>query len=136
MKVGIVGSRKYQSKSKVRDFIFKCKQELDEEVIIVSGGQPEGADGFAKKGALELDVEYREFPPRHYTWNSYCVNPAWGYGKPYHVRNFFDRNTEIAEYSDVVICFIPPGTEIEESKGTHDTWKKAKALGKTTTIIS
>ena len=136
MKVGIVGSRAYQSKSKIREFIFKCKKEFGDELVIVSGGQPEGADGFAKKCALELNVEYAEFPPRHYSWNSYCVKDATHYGKPYRVWNFFDRNTEIAEYSDVVFCFIPPGVQIHESKGTYDTYKKTIKLNKKAEIVS
>ena len=153
MKVGIVGSRAYQSKSKVRDFIFKCKQEFGDDLVIVSGGQPEGADGFAKKCALELEVKYAEFPPRHYNWNEHCVKPPYEdiveivdgkekktrvkhYGLPYRVWNFFDRNTEIAEYSEVLICFIPPSITIEQSKGTYDTYKKAKKLNKAVEIIS
>lgn len=136
MKIGIVGSREYQSKSKVRSLIFKCKEEFGDDLIIVSGGQPAGADGFAKKCALELDVTYHEFPPRHYTWNVFCVNPAYEYNKPYNVKNYYDRNTEIAEYSDVVFCFIPKGTAIKQSKGTNDTYEKTLGLGKSAQVIS
>ena len=113
-----------------------CKEKFGDDLIIVSGGQPKGADGFAKKCALELNVTYHEFPPRHYTWNSYCVEPAYEYGKPYYPKNFFDRNTQIAEYSDIIVCFIPKETTIKQSKGTYDTYTKADALGKITQVIS
>ena len=38
MKVGIVGSRKYTNKNNIRDFVFRLKEELGDDVEIVSGG--------------------------------------------------------------------------------------------------
>ena len=49
MRVGIVGSRRYENKKKIKDFIFKLKQEHGEDTIIVSGGCKNGADKYAKK---------------------------------------------------------------------------------------
>jgi len=57
MKVGIVGSRRYQNKLKVKNFIYELKKRFNDNLIIVSGGQKEGADGFAKKYSLELNVK-------------------------------------------------------------------------------
>ena len=48
-KVAIVGSRKYTNKQRIKEFIFKLKEELEDGVEIVSGGQRDGADGYAKK---------------------------------------------------------------------------------------
>lgn len=135
LRIAIVGSRAYQDRRKIREFIHKLKEKYGNDLCIVSGGQPEGADGFAKKAALELDVEYKEFPPAHYTWNSYCVNPAFNYGKKYYVYNFFTRNTEIVNYSDVIVCFVPNFLKIHQSKGTYDTYQKATKCGKKTLII-
>jgi len=69
MKVAIVGSRQYTNKRKIQEFVFKLKQKYGELLEIVSGGQKEGADGYAKKYALEFDVKYSEFPPVHYSHN-------------------------------------------------------------------
>ena len=69
MKVAIVGSRQYTNKRKIQEFVFKLRQKYGEKLEIVSGGQKEGADGYAKKYALEFDVNYSEFPPAHYTHN-------------------------------------------------------------------
>lgn len=135
MKVGIVGSRRFQNGLKIKRVISEMKKK-DNDLVIVSGGQPEGADGFAKKHALALEVDYVEFPPRHYNWNRHCIKEAYEYGKPYRVWNYHDRNTEIAEYSDIVLCFMPPGMDIEESTGTYDTYKKAKKLGKVVKVIN
>ena len=39
IKIGIVGSRGYTNKNKVKDLIFKIKEKYGNEVEIVSGGQ-------------------------------------------------------------------------------------------------
>ena len=58
MKIGIVGSRRYENRKRIKDFIFKIKQEKGEDTIIVSGGCKDGADRYAKKYALELGLQY------------------------------------------------------------------------------
>ena len=58
MKVAIVGSRRYENKRKIKEFIFKLKNEYGEKTIIVSGGCKDGADKYAKKYALELGLQY------------------------------------------------------------------------------
>ena len=52
MKVAIVGSRRYENKKKIKDFVFKLKQQYGNNTIIVSGGCKTGADRYAKKYAL------------------------------------------------------------------------------------
>ena len=132
IKVGIVGSRAYTNKKKIKNLIFDIKQKYPESEI-VSGGQQDGADGYAKKFALELGMNYVEFPPSHYSWNMHCKLPATKYNKPYYVSNYFKRNKQIAEYSDIVIAFIPDGVE---SRGTMSTIKYAIKEKKLTKILS
>ena len=133
IKVGIVGSRGYTNKKKIKDLIFEIKEKYGDEVEIVSGGQKDGADGFAKKFALEFDMSYVEFPPSHYSWNMHCKLPATQYNKPYYVSNYFKRNKQIAEYSDIVIAFIPDGVE---SRGTMSTVEYAKNEKKLVKILN
>ena len=38
MKIAIVGSRRYENKRKIKEFIFKVKNEYGTDTIIVSGG--------------------------------------------------------------------------------------------------
>ena len=132
IRVGIVGSRKYTNKKKIKDLIFELKQKPDTDVEIVSGGQRDGADGYAKKFALELDMKYVEFPPAHYNWNMHCKLAPTKYNKPYYVTNYFKRNKQIAEYSDIIVAFIPDGVE---SKGTMNTIEHAKKQKKLIQII-
>lgn len=135
MKFGIVGSRDFQGASLIRKFIFELKKKLGDDLVVVSGGQPKGADGFAKKYALEFDIKYVEFPPAHYNWNEHCIKEAYHYSKEYQGYYFFQRNQEVAEYSDVIVAFIPRTWEIEDSGGTHDTCKRATKLGKKVVIM-
>jgi len=111
MKIAIVGSRRYENKKKIKDFIFKLKKEYGEDTIIVSGGCKQGADRYAKKYALELGLQYEEYPPFHEVHNLYCTMPSSRYGKPYNIKNFFARNKIIAGTSDMVVGFIPDGVE-------------------------
>ena len=133
IKIGIVGSRTYTNKQKVKDLIFEIKEKYGNEVEIVSGGQKKGADGLAKKFALEFDVKYVEFPPAHYSHNMHCKLPPKHYNKPYYVSNYFKRNKQIAEYSNIIVAFIPDGVE---SRGTMDTVEHAQKLKKMIKIIN
>ena len=54
IRIGIVGSRSYTDKKKIKDLIFEIKTKYGNEVEIVSGGQKEGADGYAKNTLLNL----------------------------------------------------------------------------------
>ena len=115
MKIAIVGSRRYENKKKIKDFIFKLKQEKGVDTIIISGGAKDGADKYAKKYALELGLQYES-----------------RYGKPYSVRYFHARNKIIAGTSDCIVAFIPRGVE---SNGTQSTINYAKKMGKKIVII-
>ena len=133
MKIGIVGSRRYENRKRIKDFIFKLKQERGVDTTIVSGGCKDGADRYAKKYALELGLQYEEYPPFHEGHNLYCTIPSHRYGKPYSVKNFFARNKIIAGTSDFVVAFIPDGVE---SNGTMSTINYAKKFDKKYIIIS
>ena len=133
MKVAIVGSRRYENKKKIKDFVFKLKEQYGTDTIIVSGGCKTGADKYAKKYALELGLQYEEYPPFHEVHNLYCTMPSSRYGKDFNMKNFFARNKIIAGTSDFIVAFIPEGVE---SDGTFSTLNYAKKLNKKRIIIS
>ena len=132
MKIGIVGSRRYENRKKIKDFIFELKKKFGNNLVIVSGGCKDGADRYAKKYALELDIHYEEYPPFHVVHNLYCVLPERLYGKQYHVSYYFVRNKQIAKNSDTVVAFIPEGIV---SNGTNSTLTYAEKFNKKTVII-
>ena len=133
MKIAIVGSRRYENKKKIKDFIFKLKNEYGIDTTIVSGGCKNGADKYAKKYALELGLQYEEYPPFHEVHNLYCTIPESRYSKPYSVKNFFARNKIIAGTCDMVVGFIPDGVE---GRGTLNTIDYAKKFLKKYVVIS
>ena len=133
MKIGIVGSRKYESKRKIKDFIFRIKEKYGEDITIVSGGCKDGADKFARKFALEFGIKYKEFNPAHTTKNLYSAMSDNYYDKPYHVSQFHHRNMLIARDCDVMMAYIPNG---RISNGSISAIKKAKKFNKPVTIVS
>lgn len=134
IRVGLVGSRSYENRRKIKDTIYKLTLKFGcDNLEIVSGGCPHGADKYAKKYALELQCHYKEFNPSHTQKNFYSAMPDRFYEKPYHVQNFFHRNKFLAKYVDYLIAFIPEGIE---SKGTLHTVKQAKTFGKNVVIVT
>ena len=133
MKIAIVGSRRYENKKKIKDFVFKLKQQYGEKTIIVSGGCKQGADRYAKKYTLELGLQYEEYQPFHEVHNLYCAVPESRYDKPFSMRNFFARNKIIAGTADFIVAFIP---EAGEANGTKTVLEYAKKLDKKRIIIS
>jgi len=133
MKIAIIGSRRYENKKKIKDFIFKIKNEYGEKTTIVSGGCKQGADRYAKKYALEFGLQYEEYPPFHEVHNLYCTLPSSRYGKPYSIKYFFARNKIIAGVADFVVGFIGEGIE---ANGTTNTLEYAKKFKKKFIVIS
>ena len=133
MKIGIVGSRKYENYRKIKDMIYKLKLKFGDDLIIVSGGCPHGADKFAKKYALELGCNYKEHNPAHTVNNLYSAMNESFYNKVYQPRNFFHRNKFLAKDVHYLIAFIPNGVA---AGGTTDTIKHAKKLGKAVVVVT
>jgi len=132
MKIGIVGSRKYTNKERIINTLKLCIEKYGNQLTVVSGGA-KGADTLGKEAALELNLNYIEYNPGHEQWNQYSGKPKEWYGKEYNVSNYFERNTFIAEDSDLLFAFIPEG---HQSNGTQDTVNKAKKMNKYVKIIN
>jgi hypothetical protein len=131
MKLGLVGSRSFYDLRLVEKVIAKYQEKYG-EVIVISGGCPQGADSLAKEAALAMNVPYQEFPPKHRPRNQYCTESEESYNQPYHVRNYFLRNTQIAENCDHLVAFTVKGLPCN---GTQDTVKKAQKFGKVVTVL-
>ena len=133
MKIGIVGSRQYENRKKIKDTIFNLQKKFGSSLTIVSAGCKDGADRYAKKYALEFNCKYVEFNPAHTVYNFYSALIENYYGKAYSPKHFFIRNKMLAKYCDIVIGFIPDGTK---SNGTNNTISEAKKFNKKVVIIS
>jgi predicted Rossmann fold nucleotide-binding protein DprA/Smf involved in DNA uptake len=133
MRVGIIGSRQYENKRKIKEMIFKLKRKFGNDLTIVSGGAQNGADKYARKFALELDCRYLEFNPAHTQRNLYSTMRASYYDKEYHPKYFFQRNTMLAGFVDYLIAFVPYNIP---SPGSEHTLREARKKGKKVVIIS
>jgi len=131
-KIAIIGSREYTNKRKIQEFIHQLKTHYNGDIVVVSGGARFGADKYAKRFALDFDLDYHEFPPAHESHNMYCVLEKFHYGRPYNVGNYHSRNKKLVEYSDMVVAFVPTNV----TNGTRSALKYAKELEKKFVIIS
>ena len=131
-KIAIIGSRSYTNKRKIKEFIFNLKEQLGDELEIVSGGAKEGADKYAKQFSLDFDIKYSEFPPYHESHNIHCVLESFRYKKSYNVGHYHRRNKDLIEYSDKVVAFCSNGVV---TSGTLSALKHAEKIDKKSIII-
>lgn len=130
IRIGIVGSKKYENKRKIKDMIFKLKTELGNKMEIVSAGSKDGAEKYIRSYAIEFGCEYKEFLPSHWQRTLYSAMGNSYFGKPYKKVNFFIRDNLLAKYIDYLIIF---------DKGTKENInliKNVEKLNKKIVIIS
>lgn len=132
IKIGIIGSRKYRDRLPVENAVDACIHKYGKDICIISGGAI-GADRLGKIVALDKNLNYIEYNPAHEEWNEYSGMPKDWYGKPYNVKNYFERNSLIAEKCNLLLAFIPAG---HISNGTNDTIGKVRKLNKPVIIIN
>ena len=122
MKVGIVGSRRRNTLHD-RKLVFRLVERLikenpGEEIILVSGSCPKGADHFAAEAAKVFGLTIVEHPvPK----KEYAHKGEW-------VAEAFARNRLIALDSDVIYALRAS----DHTGGTENTIKHAEELQKRT----
>ena len=131
MRVGIIGSRTYENKRKIKEAVYMLKQRFGDKLTVVSGGCKDGADKYAKKYALEMHCNYIEFNPAHTVRNLYSALHDGYYSKEYSVKYFFQRNKMLANYIDYLIAF-----DNGNSNGTSYTVNEARKKGKKVVILT
>ena len=129
MKIGIVGSRQYENKRKIKETIFQLKNKFGDDLVIFSGGSPNGADRYAKK----LGCNYVEVNPSHTPKNLYSYMRENWYGKKYSPKNFYVRNKILAKSVDRLIAFVEDG---DNAKGTANTVNYAVEFNKKVIVIT
>ena len=119
MKVAIVGSRDYPSRSVVARYV----RHLPDEDTNVSGGA-KGVDTWAAAAARTLDHSVIEYPvdTKDVGWLQYSAKISWrqAFAKVAHARN-----KVIAEVCDRLVAF-----SFDKSRGTASTIRYARNLGK------
>ena len=133
MKIAIIGSRTYENSRKVKTLLSDLKRRFGNELTVISGGCPDGADKYVKKFSIEFEIDYKEYNLAHTPKNLYSAMSEEYYGKPYHVSQFHHRNLLIARTCDVMIALIPDGVKAD---GSESAIKSAKRFKKKVVIIS
>ncbi len=118
MRVGIVGSRRWQN----REMVEALVNDLPLDSVIVSGGC-RGVDSWAASAAHSRGLEVVEHLP--------CLpaggGPRWVYTQAYHARNL-----KIVEDSDIIYAFVAA----DRKGGTENTIKHAQKLGIPVEVIT
>ena len=122
MKIGVVGNSFYERRRKIKEFIFKLKQKGNIE--IVGGGNRLGADRYIKKFTLEFDLPYSEFPPKHFSYNQFCVLDSFNYGRKFNKWYYDERHKQIVKYCDKIVVFQEKHNHPEQTKCIIDESNK------------
>jgi len=131
--LGIVGSKTYENKMKIKTFIHKLKSQTDQSITIVSLGDKNGADKHVRKYALELGYEYREMNPAHTPKNLYSLMTEAYYDKPYQAKNFHQQLKIFA--SVVESCVVFDDTD-QQDKKVINVLKQMNKVKKKAVIIT
>tara|TARA_Y100000361_G_scaffold132577_1_gene130115 strand:+ start:92 stop:508 length:417 start_codon:yes stop_codon:yes gene_type:complete len=110
IRIGMIGSKKFENTNKIKDFLFLLKEKYKsnpKDVTIITGGYKYGADNHIKKIALEWGFDFESIPTFHDQHNMYVPEdlPSHMFGKKWNMRNFYARNRLIANRSDMVVLF-------------------------------
>lgn len=133
MTLGLTGSRTWENKLKIKNFIFKLKDQTKEDIVIVGLGDKDGADKYIKRYALEMGYTYREMNPAHTPKNLYSVMAEAYYNKAYQPKNLFQQSKI---FSDIVdSCVIFDNTNVQDKKIINTIKQLNKAKKKAIIII-
>lgn len=110
MIIGVTGSNKYEDKRKIKQFLFKFKDQQDVE--IVCRGNKDGADRYIKKYALEFGLNYVEVPAAHTSRSLYSQLPDAYFNKPFSIQNYFIQQNIYIKQCDKFIIFSAQGDKI------------------------
>tara|TARA_A100001515_G_scaffold6435_1_gene5438 strand:- start:3987 stop:4403 length:417 start_codon:yes stop_codon:yes gene_type:complete len=110
VRIGMIGSKRFENTTKIKDFLFLLKQKYKsnpKDVTIITGGYKYGADNHIKKIALEWGFDFESIPTFHDQHNMYVPDdlPKHMFGKRWNMRNFYARNRLIANRSDMIVLF-------------------------------
>lgn len=131
--IGITGTRTYENKIKIKNFIHKLKEHYDGEIVIVGMGDLYGADRHIKKYALELGYTYKEMNAPHTPKNLYSLMTEAYYDRPYTNRAHHQRTKIYSQY--VEKCVIFDDSDTTDTK-VNNLLKELKRAKKQSVIIT
>ncbi len=110
LKIGITGSNTYEDKRKIKQLLFKLKNQPNTEIIC--RGNKDGAEKYIKKYALEFNLNYIEVPVAHTSRSLYSQLPDAYFNKPFSIRNYFIQQNIYIKQCDKFVVFGIDGDKI------------------------
>ena len=126
MKIGIIGSPDCYS-PKLKQILVKLHETYGNTAEIVTGGNKSGVEYNAKKIALELGFNYKEFNPAYSIQTGFSAMTESYYSKKWHPTHDIGRYRKLVEYCDAVIIF-QNSDKIIESTGKYAEKKSKKIV--------
>lgn len=108
--LGITGSKTFENKIKIKNFIHRLRENFDGDITIVGMGDQHGADKYVKKYSLELGYDYKEMNPPHTPKNLYSLMSEAYYEKPYSNKGFFANTKIFCSYVNKCVVFDDSNT--------------------------
>ena len=105
-RVGIVVTKHFNHKKKIKDMVFMLKEKFGDKVEVVTSGDNISYEKYVKSYALQFDCLYKEFIPAHMQRTLYSAMGASFYGKDYSPKNFFVRDNSMGKYIDLSLIHI------------------------------
>ena len=131
--LGITGTKTYENKIKIKNFIHKLRENFKGDITIVGLGDQNGADKYVKKYALELGYDYKEMNPPHTNKNLYSLMSESFYEKPYSNKNFFMSSKIFCSYVNKCVVFDDSNTT---DKKVNNLIKQLTKVKKKTIILT
>jgi hypothetical protein len=101
IKILITGSKNYNNKMQIKEFLFKFKKNFNnlnnDNYKIASLSNNLGADKYIKKYCIEFGLNYGEFNPYHEQHKLYSIMPKYLFNKNYHYKNIIIRDCHAAK---------------------------------------
>jgi murein L,D-transpeptidase YcbB/YkuD len=103
--IAIIGSERYENQSAIRDFIFKIKQNLGDNVSIITRGFKNGTEKYVKKFTIDMGLRYIEYNPAHTPHNLYSGMSENYYDKEFHPTQSLHQYKLVVDSSDLIFYF-------------------------------
>lgn len=127
MRIGIIGGPNVVHKDKkVKELLFRIRQEYGSLATIVSGGNPSGIEQSVKDFVLEFGMPYVEFNPSFSGHNEYSAELPEYFSKKWHFSHYADRYKRMLWNIDKLVVCIEDGVKDTVIQQTLKLAEKSK----------
>ena len=104
--IGLIGSKKFENKRFIQDFIFELKKyNKNNDIEISTSGRRDGAEKYIRKYALDFDFLFREYNPTNTPYTLYSALPKGSYLRIDQKNPELHRDKKLSEHIDILYIF-------------------------------